>query len=136
MNTIHISDELRRNFHLLWDNFPFPVMLTHKNRTILDVNAVGGQLGLASGTRCIDIGKKEFHSGCRAGQALQEQAAKRTVAYVEYQGKVLDSYWVPLAGVDDIFLHFSIDISDYAADHMFPRKECEAGAGCSSCQGH
>ena len=45
-------------------------------------------------------------------KALQEQAAKRTVAYVEYQGKVLDSYWVPLAGVDDIFLHFSIDISD------------------------
>jgi len=27
--TVHIiSDDLRSNFHLFWDNFPFPVMLT------------------------------------------------------------------------------------------------------------
>lgn len=136
MSTIHISDEVRRNFHLFWDNFPFPVMLTHKNRTILEVNTVCAELGLAPGNRCVDIGKKEFHSGCLAGQALQEQTAKRIVAYVEYQGKVLDSYWVPLAGEPDVFLHFSIDISDYAAERMFPQKGCEAGAECSSCGGH
>jgi hypothetical protein len=41
MSSVTISDEIRSNFHLFWDNFPFPVMLTHKDRTILDANRAG-----------------------------------------------------------------------------------------------
>lgn len=135
MKSIEISDELSRNFHLFWDNFPFPVMLIRKDRTILDRNKAGEALGCIPGTRCIELGKKEHHSGCLANQALQEQTAKRVVAYADFLGQVLDSYWVPLAGEEDIYLHFSIDISKYAAERMFPGQACGEAGGCSSCGG-
>ncbi len=133
MKSIEISEELSRNFHLFWDNFPFPVMLVYKDRTILDRNKAGEAMGCIPGTRCIDSGKKEDHRGCLANQALQEQTAKRVVAYSESFGIVMDGYWIPLAGEKDIFLHFCIDITEYAAERLFPKKECESSAGCSSC---
>ena len=132
MEKTKISEELSRNFHLFWDNFPFPVMLIRKDRTIVDLNKAGKAMGCVSGTRCVDMGKKEDHCGCLANQALQEQTAKRVVAYQDSYGMVLDSYWVPLAGEEDLYLHFSIDITEYAAGRMFPKKECGSGegAGC------
>lgn len=135
MEKIEISEELSRNFHLFWDNFPFPVMLVRKDRTILDRNKPAEAMGCVPGARCIDSGKKEDHKGCLANQALQEQTAKRTVAYSEQLGLVVDGYWVPLAGEKDIYLHFFADITEYAAEHMFPAKECSEGVGCSSCSG-
>jgi len=132
METTAISPELSKNFHLFWDNYPFPVMLVRKDRTIVALNKVATALGCVPGTRCVDIGKKEDHCGCLANQALKEQEAKRVVAYQASYNMVLDSYWIPLAGVDDLYLHFSADITEYAAERMFPAKECgEAKEGCS-----
>ena len=130
---IEISEELRRNFHLFWDHFPFPVMLVHRDRTILDRNSAGEAAGCMPGTRCSDSGRKEDHRGCLANQALQEQTAKRVVAYADNLGMVVDGYWVPLAGEKDIYLHFFADITEYAADRMFPKKECGAGSDCGEC---
>jgi len=45
-----ISEEIRRNFHLFWDNFPFPVMLVHKERTIIDRNKAGETAGYTAGS--------------------------------------------------------------------------------------
>jgi hypothetical protein len=132
MNKIEISEETRRNFHTFWDNFPFPVMLVHKDRTIVDRNKAAGMLGCTPGTRCIDIGSKEDHKGCLANSALREQTAQRAVGYVQAMGAVLDSYWIPLAGVEDIYLHFSIDITEYSAERLLPKK-CDPEKGCSSC---
>lgn len=133
MSTIEISDDIRRNFHLFWDNFPFPVMLVHRDRTIIDSNAAGKAIGCPVGTRCIDIGEKKHHACCLANTALQEGTGKRDVAYIEHMGLVLDSYWVPLAGVEDIYLHFSIDITAYAAERLFPGKCGEQS--CTTCTG-
>ena len=133
MKKTEISEELSRNFHLFWGNFPFPVMLIHKDRTILDRNKAGEAIGCVPGTRCVDMGKMEDHCGCLANQALQEQTARRVVAYQDSYGMVLDSYWVPLAGEEDLYLHFSIDITEYAAGRMFPKKGCGEGAGSCSC---
>lgn len=130
MSKIEISDEMRRNFHLFWDNFPFPVMLVYKDRTILDRNKAGEVMGCIPGTRCIDSGKKEDHKNCLANNALQEQAAKRLVSYAENLGLVVDGYWVPLAGEKDIYLHFFTDITEYAAEHMFPKSPCVEGKSC------
>ena len=130
MKQVETTEELSHNFHLFWDNFPFPVMLIHKDRTIVDLNKAGKAMGCIPGTRCVDIGKKEDHTGCMANLALQEQTAKRVVAYQECYGRVLDSYWAPLAGEEDLYLHFSIDITEYAAGRMFPKKECGEGDGC------
>jgi hypothetical protein len=38
-----------------------------------------------------------------------------------------------LAGEPDIYLHFFADISEYAADRMFPKKKTAEATGCSSC---
>lgn len=134
MSTIEISEEVRRNFHLFWDNFPFPVMLVYKDRTILDRNTAGEAVGYLPGSRCADLGDKEGHKVCQANQALREQSAKRLVSYIEPAKAVFDTYWVPLAGSEDIYLHFFTDITEYAAERMFPSTSCGEGTnGCSSC---
>ena len=130
MNHKEISEELRRNFHLFWDNFPFPVMLVHKDRTIIDRNKAGEAVGYTVGGRCTDLGNMEDHKGCLANHALREQTAKRVVGYVEPAGAVFDTYWIPLAGSEDIYLHFFTDITEYAAERLIPTK---CGTGSSSC---
>lgn len=132
MAEITLSEELRRNFHLFWDNFPFPVLLLHRDRTILDRNTAAEGVGCIPGTRCSDRGDKEAHQGCLANQALRENTTKRSVEFATGWNRVFDSYWIPLPGHDDIFVHFGIDITEYAAERLFP-KHC--GSGCASCSG-
>jgi len=133
MSNHEISEEIRSNFHLFWDNFPFPVMLVHRDRTILDRNTAGEGVGYIPGSRCADMGKKEDHRGCLANQALREQAAKRVVGYVEAASAVFDSYWVPLAGSEDIYLHFFTDITEYAAERLLPARCGGESSGCGTC---
>jgi len=123
--SVEVSDEIRRNFHLFWDNFPFPVMLLHKDRTIVATNAAAQAVGLPLGRRCIEMGEKKHHAGCLAALALKEQTGKRQVAYIEHMNVVLDSYWIPLAGAEDFYVHFGIDITEYAADRLLPGGESE-----------
>lgn len=122
MCAIEISNDIRRNFHLFWDNFPFPVMLVHKNRTIIEANKAGQAVGCPVGTKCVDMGDKKHHAGCCANMALREQTGVRKVGYIEHRGVVLDSYWIPLAGVEDLYVHFGIDITEFAADRLIPKK--------------
>lgn len=135
MSTIEISDEIRKNFHLFWDNFPFPVMLVRKDRTILEANKPGQEIGCPVGTKCVDIGEMKHHAGCRANKALREGTGVREVSYVEHMGQVVDGYWIPLAGVEDVYVHFCIDITEFAADRLFPKTCGESGSACGSCSG-
>lgn len=132
MATPEISDEIRRNFHLFYDNFPFPVILAHKDRTILEVNKKGAEAGYPTGVRCVDMGTKENHSGCLANRALAEQTATRLVAYSDFSATVLDTYWIPLAGSQDLFVHYGADITEWAAERLLP-KQCAASADCAAC---
>ncbi len=131
-----LSPDIHSHFHLFWDNFPFPVMLVHKDRTILDRNHAAEAVGCAPGTRCIDRGPKEAHKGCLANYALREQTSKRKVEYVDLAGAVMDCYWIPLSQSEDIFLHFGIDITEYAAERLFPsartEQDCKCDAGPSA----
>lgn len=127
-----ISDEILRNFHLFYDNFPFPVILAHKDRTIMDVNKKAAEVGYPTGIRCIDMGEKENHKSCLANKALSEQTATRLVAYFDFTGTVLDTYWIPLAGCEEYYVHYGADITEWASDSLIPKK-CDAAAGCSSC---
>ena len=122
MQQIDVDDEIRSSFHIFWDNFPFPVMLNRKDRTIIECNKAAILTGIIPGTRCIDFGGKEFHKECLADQALREQSTKRLVAYIDPMEAVLDSYWLPLDGYPNYYIHFSIDINEYAADRFFPNK--------------
>lgn len=127
-----ISDEILRNFHLFYDNFPFPVMLVHKDRTIIDVNRIGAEVGYPTGVRCVDLGQKEHHKFCLANKAFKEQTAARLVAYFDFTGTVLDSYWIPLAGSDELYVHYGADITEWAAERLLPQ-QCDATAGCAAC---
>ncbi|QSV45490.1 hypothetical protein [Geobacter benzoatilyticus] len=133
MNTFEINEEIRSNFHLFWDNYPGPVMLVHKDRTIIEANKTARELGCPVGTRCVDIGEKKHHAGCKANKALQEGTGVRDVSYVEHLDQVLDGYWIPLAESQELFVHFCNDITQYADEHLIP-KRCN-GAECGSCSG-
>jgi predicted xylose isomerase-like sugar epimerase len=55
-------------------------------------------------------------------QALAEKSGKRAVGYNGQYKVVFDTYWIPLAGEEDLYLHFSINISEYAKESLFPPK--------------
>ena len=130
---IEISEEIRSNFHMFWDNFPTPVTLVYKDRTIVEANKAALEQGCPVGMKCVDQGEKKHHAGCRANIALRDKIGMREVGY--FLGKVIDGYWIPLAGVEDLYVHFGIDITEYAADRMFPDKCEESDNNCGSCTG-
>lgn len=132
--SIEVSDEIRSNFHLFWDNFPAAVTLVYKDRTIIEANKAAQQQGYPVGMKCVELGEKKNHAGCKANIALRDKVGVRTVAYYDFLDKVIDGYWIPLAGEEDFYVHFGIDITDYAADRMFPSK-CAGETSCSSCSG-
>lgn len=116
MEPFELSEAVSRHFHLFWDNYPFPVMLIRKDRTILDRNRAAQAMGCEPGTRCSDRGEQAMHKGCLADQALREGVCKRAVNYIPQVDKVMDSYWIPLADASGLYLHFGIDITAYAAE--------------------
>ena len=135
MSNIEISEEIRRNFHLFWDNFPFPVMLIYKDRSILDRNRSAEEIGIPVGVRCTDLSVGDSCKCCQASQALKEQRGKHLVSYYAPMGKVLDSYWIPLVGEADLYLHFGIDITDFAAESLFPKTGAGNEKHCENCSG-
>ena len=128
MQATEISNELRQNFHINWDNFPFPVMLIQKDRMILAINKTAQKMGIPEGTQCFNLADGSVCKGCQAGHALKEQNTKRKVSYHATFKKVIDAYWVPLAGQDNLYLHFNIDITEYASERQFPELKNNAEA--------
>ncbi|MBJ6798584.1 hypothetical protein [Geomonas propionica] len=134
MSQIEVSEEILRNFHLFWENYPAPVMLIHKDRTILAVNRAAQTVGYPTGLRCVDLGEKKHHAGCRANVALRDKIGVRDTAWYDFCSAVLDAYWIPLAGAEDFYVHFSNDITAFASERMIPKDDCSGG--CASCGGH
>ena len=133
MTTPLISDEIRRNFHLFWDNYPAAVILIDRNRKIIEINKAAEERGYPVGVQCISMGEKKHHAGCKLHIALAEKAAVRDVAYLDFLGQVVDTYWIPLAGAEDFYVHFANDITEYAAERLIPKKCPEKN--CASCTG-
>jgi hypothetical protein len=127
-----VTNEILSNFHLFYDNFPAPVILVHKDRTILAMNKTAETVGYQTGIRCIDMGEKENHKACLGNKALSEQTGTRLVAYFDFAGAVLDTYWIPLTGSNELFVHYATDITPWAAESLRP-KLCDAEAGCTTC---
>lgn len=132
MATHQLSDEIRRNFHLFWDNHPAAVILIHKDRTIMEINKVAAERGYPVGVRCISMGETKHHACCKLNTAVREKSAVRDVDYIDFLGQVVDTYWIPLAGVEDLYIHFANDITEWAKDSMIPKK-CAAAKSCAAC---
>ncbi|MBI5583714.1 MAG: hypothetical protein HY892_07805 [Deltaproteobacteria bacterium] len=115
-----IDPDILKAFHAMWDIFPSPVLLLRKDRTILDCNQTATALGVRPGMKCFQLsGDTGIHNLCLGNEALEQGVAKRSVVYSPARKQVLDSYWLPL-GQGDLFVHFGIDITEYAKPELFP----------------
>jgi len=109
MNTTNAMEaQLAEAFHLMFDNFPEGVQLTHKSKRIVALNAAMEARGREVGMVCATHGPAESHRGCLANKALQEQRARWRQADTRPNGLKPIVYWVPLPGHPDYFLHFAI----------------------------
>jgi len=54
------------------------------------------------------------------------------VAYFDFTGTVLDTYWIPLAGSDELFVHYGADITEWASVKLLPQ-QCAAASDCAAC---
>lgn len=95
-------------FEFMWGNFPEPVMLVHKTREILAVNKACRNTGRVVGKKCSSIGSSEKHKRCLADTALESNRAAFSKS--EVRGKTIISYWVPVSGYTDIYIHFSVRV--------------------------
>ncbi len=101
-------------FNMMWDPFPEPVMLVHKSRTILAVNAAAQAAGVPVGVKCSSLNPENKTDGhcrqCRALEALRSNSAleKFTVA----SGRHVKGYWLPLKDVSDVYIHFGVTLND------------------------
>ena len=93
-------------FQMMWEKFPEGVMLIDKGRNIIAVNAACATVGFAAGMVCSQVGSPESHKGCLANQAIAEQKAK--YHKINMNGKEVICFWVPVAGQNNLFLHFSV----------------------------
>lgn len=108
-------------FHKMWDAFPHLVLLLQRDRTIVASNHAAQEKGAVPGLKCYQwSGAEGIHPVCKGNAALEENVAKRSVG--NYQGRVLDSYWLPVGGERDLMLHFSVDITAYAKKELLEER--------------
>ena len=121
-DNIEVSLEILKAFHLMWDMFPTPVFLLRKDRTIVDFNQTARDRGVRLGPKCYQLsGDDCIHKQCLGNSALEEGVGKRSVGYYAPSKRFVDSYWLPIGGQKDLFVHFAIDITKYANPELFTK---------------
>jgi len=99
-------------FLATWELFPEPVCLIDRQRNILASNALGRETGRVGGTRCFTFNRdaqgETCLGNCRANASLDGRVAM--VRRDTIQGFEIASYWVPLPGLPDCYVHFGIGV--------------------------
>ncbi|TVM17669.1 hypothetical protein DPQ33_08495 [Oceanidesulfovibrio indonesiensis] len=122
---VAVKQDVVDAFFMMWDLYPEPVMLIHANRDILAVNEAARGLGLDAGLKCHSLYPSDKPCpGCLADLALRSGESRRKAAYAPGQNKFLDGFWIPVAGEEDLYVHFGNDISDYVHPKFMQKKEC------------
>ena len=114
-----IKTELVTAFHWMWDAFPTHAMLVTRDRTIQACNHAAAARGLRPGMKCFQLSADRIHKHCKANAALEEGAGQQTVVYSQVTKRVNNSFWLPIEGEKDLFVHVVIDISSYAKPELF-----------------
>jgi hypothetical protein len=99
---LKMRPEVIASFHLMWGNFPEPVLLILKNREIVAINKVSEESGIKVGTKCSDMQPPQRHQGCRSNEAFETRKAvgnKRGMVY---------ALWVPIDGYPEYLVHFPV----------------------------
>ena len=101
-------------FNLMWGPFPEPVMLIQKDRTILAVNQAAQAYKFTAGSKCSSLNPENApDTRCKHCKALVALHKGQPVsAYSERGGKHMKGYWMPLQGVEDVYVHFGINIAE------------------------
>jgi len=104
-----VSNETIEAFHMMWDKFPWVVLLNKKNRDIVAANKVAEEMGYHPGEKCFHVAKStEIHASCKANEALEKGVAQRSVSYNKETNQVMDAYWVPVSAEQDLYVHFAL----------------------------
>jgi hypothetical protein len=95
-------------FQLMWGNFPDPMMLVHRDRTILAANSAWP--AAVTGTKCFSNNPDPNNVDNNACKACQANKALKLGAAVVCDGDVgggkrVRGYWIPLKGSSEVFLH-------------------------------
>ena len=109
-----VSRDVLAAFDAMWGLHPSPVMLIKANRDIVAVNEEMKKLGVSPGVKCFQLtGKAGICEGCRGNEALKERKGKRKAAWQEKLNMFADTYWIPVKGQNDLFVHFGNNITPY-----------------------
>ncbi|KZL88486.1 hypothetical protein [Clostridium magnum] len=100
-----IDEKVIEAFHIMWDSFPAPVRLIHKNKTVLAVNETAQSMGMKTEVPCFAIGTPEAHKGCMANEAITSNKAQ-----VQHVGSEKIKYWLPVKDYPDVYVHYTITI--------------------------
>jgi len=100
-----IDQKVIEAFHMMWDSFPAPVRLIHKNKTVLAVNEVAQNMGMKTEVPCFAIGTPEAHKGCKANEAIS--SSKAQILNADSQRI---KYWLPVKDCPDVYVHYTITI--------------------------
>lgn len=123
-----IDPRILEAFQTMWGPFPEPVMLIHKDRTVLDINDFAKGAGITPGTKCHALSPEANNGGqckrCQANRALQTGETVQCVE--EICGKTVRGYWMPLKEVPDVYVHFGIG----TAEAMGGRQDAAQAASC------
>jgi hypothetical protein len=97
-------------FQQMWGNFPDPMMLVHRDRTIVAVNDACATQGAAAGKKCFSYNPSpaDVEDGackaCQANEALKS-GAPRTCEGQFGGGPRIRGYWIPVKGASDFYVH-------------------------------
>ena len=77
-------------FKILTNTFINRSRRSTKDRTIVEANKAALAQGYPVGIKCVDLGEKKHHSGCRANVALRDKVGVREV---ELGDPAANSFW-------------------------------------------
>ncbi len=100
-------------FQTMWGPFPEPVMLIHKDRTILATNTLAKEIGIPAGIKCFSLNPEAVTKCCKQCKAALALRENKTVSSEELQnGKRVIGYWMPLKEEKDVYVHFGIGTAE------------------------
>jgi hypothetical protein len=97
-------------FDMMWGKYHEPVRLIHRSFTIIAVNEACQAAGGVTGVKC-NTTNPELHKGCKAMEALKSNQPKIVVS--ERDGIQWTSFWIPVSGVPDYYIHFTNGLNEY-----------------------
>ncbi len=74
-----VEDRILEAFQTMWGPFPEPVMLIHKDRTILASNDLARTMGVPTGAKCFSLNPEAVTTPCRKCKANLALRTHRTV---------------------------------------------------------